>query len=153
MQKNKESEEIDKVYSAINFGANDKEQIIISMEELNKIIDEKVEEKLKKKDEGIVGVSKDMILLTSVNENKNVGTLALNSFTNAFRDIYSKYFEYNAQNGELICKEDGWYLFRTRVYMNSWNQTSKNYSYTSLSVSLNQACICQSEWTYSYDKL
>ena len=104
-----EKEQLAKVDSEIQ---SSRETVTISEEEY---------ESLKPK-----SITADSILMTSTNNNLNVGTLNLSDFTNDFTNNFENYFTYDNATGDLTCKKDGWYCINLRLNLSkptTWTTT------------------------------
>ena len=139
-EQEKEQNELEKLYSSMLIATNDNSQITISVEDLNKIIDEKVDNIIEERmREGIVGINSNCLLMNSSNSSLNTGTLWLNSFSNSFGTSFSKYFEYNSSNGEITCLKNGWYMMYMAVncagYTDGWSTTTARLYINNIDVS------------------
>lgn len=71
-------------------------------------------------------ISTDSLLMTSTCGKNAVNTVNLSSFTNTFTTTFDECFSYNNATGELICKKDGWYIFKLEILLdgigNTWSQ-------------------------------
>lgn len=125
-----EEKDLDELYSSILVATGDNSKITISVEDLKTIIQKEVEETTNKIQEemnekinqiqskGITGFQK---LLHSTNESCDTGTISLSSFSKSFSGRFSDCFDYQSSNGNLVCKEAGWYILQSQVYSVSTN--------------------------------
>ena len=109
----KEKEKLENLYGSIQIADDDNAEITINMKELKDIIDERVNEAISRE---TTGINANSLLMTSTNTKLSAGQENLTSFTNTFTDgEFEKYFEYNSSNGEITCKEGGWFLIETAI--------------------------------------
>ena len=114
-----EQDYLENLYSSIKIADNEDAEITINMKNLQSIIDERVDIKVQEKmTTGITGINEKSLLMSSINQSLNVENVNITSFTNTFTEgEFAKYFEYNSSNGELTCKEEGWFLVSLSLSM------------------------------------
>lgn len=128
---NKELSDLDKLYSELKIATGDNSQITVNIEDLKKIIqeevnsqldatvDEKINERMKT---GVNGISSGSLLLEAINDRTSVTSGEnLTSFILSPSSSFSEYFDYNTSNGELTCKQEGWYMLHHRIVIKNTN--------------------------------
>lgn len=115
---NKELSDLEKLYSELKIATNIDSQITINVEDLNKIIDDKVNEKVQEQiSKGASGITENSLLMQFENTNTSINTFNLTSFSSTFSDNSSNYLEYDKNTGNITCKEDGWYLIEAYTWI------------------------------------
>lgn len=87
-------------------------------------------------------INENSNLMTSINENLNIGTLTLKDFTNTFSTNFTEYFSYDNTTGEITCIKDGWFCIFQKVDLlcrsSTWTTTALRFYVNDIEISIVQ---------------